>query len=503
MDNLTNKDNRTLWSSSKATIVLIASILLFLSITYVSVLNRNVDPDCYFILANGRDIFEGGIPQKNIHSIIPGLNVVIQQWLYSAVMYIMYLCGGMVAVKLLAYIGYVLLAGVTALYISKRGVRKEYAFLAAVIMMVPTMYVFTSRPAVFTFILLILQCIILEDAKRKQQKGLLFILPVLMLVEINIHASMWIMHFIFLLPYLMPGTGPFRIIKKYTKEEQLTPSYKWLLLPAVLMCACLFINPYGVKGITYLFDSYNKLLNNGYITELDPPQIKSLAGIVILIVCMAAAAALYKRILSYHTVYFVLGSVLMAAMQYKNIPMITCAGMFLAADYMENGSDQTNHIGILAIINRILLAAGILSGWFMCLLVIVNTQQQTKDYIMAPQAAVKYLDGRGISKDTCLYTGLNSGAYMLWNGYKIYMEARPELYFKAINGKEDYYKEYSDVLYASETSVIEKFLIRYDFEYLIEDNGTPLDIYLQISDEYEEVVEGNGYRLYKHLGKEE
>lgn len=476
--------------------------ILFVSIIWLYIQNRVVDPDCYFILTNGRDILTDGIPYENTHFILSGLKTVVQQWLYSVMLYKLYQLCGMSGVKAVAYLGYMLMLLVTYAYMRKRGVEKKESFLLSVVSMIPMMYVFTSRPAVFTFVLLITQCIVVEDVKRKGKKSLLFLLPVLMLVEINIHASMWIMHMIFLLPYLMPDKGPLKIIDRHTRSDENQRWRKWLILPVIIMTGTLFVNPYGIKGITYLFDSYNRMLNNGYITELEPPQVKSVAGIFLVIICLAAGFAWNKKIIFRHTLYFVLGGILMAMMQYKNVPMLACAMMFLGADCLDNHRISLSSMENKVWCNRIATIICIFTGFLMVCTVSVGPEE--KDYIMAPQAAVSYLKEHDVSKDSRLYTGFNTGAYLLWNGYHIYMEARPELYFKSINQKFDYYKEYSDVLYAKDIQTIEDFLSKYDFEYLIEDEGTPLDLYLQKSKDYTKVVDGDGYRMYQQLmGKEE
>ena len=96
-----------------------------------------------------------------------------------------------------------------------------------------------------------------------------------------------------------------------------------------------------------------------------------------------------------------------------------------------------------------------------------------------------------------LYTDFNTGAYFEFRGYKTYIDARPELYQKRINGKEDVYTEYINML--NQAIDTEDFLKKYNFTHLVVERPSILDTYLYYSNKYKLVIEDDTCRLYERL----
>ena len=64
--------------------------LLACMVTYFVLSIQVMDNDGWFILSNGRYILEHGIPYENPFTWVEGLDVVLQQWAYSVVVYSIY-----------------------------------------------------------------------------------------------------------------------------------------------------------------------------------------------------------------------------------------------------------------------------------------------------------------------------------------------------------------------------------------------------------------------------
>ena len=77
------------------------------------------------------------------------------------------------------------------------------------------------------------------------------------------------------------------------------------------------------------------------------------------------------------------------------------------------------------------------------------------------------------------------------------MDARPELYFKELNKKQDLFKDYLTLRNTSSVSKVQRILDKYDFEYLMVSDSDALKIYLDSTNRYEVAMSGNGYQLYK------
>ena len=123
-----------------------------------------------------------------------------------------------------------------------------------------------------------------------------------------------------------------------------------------------------------------------------------------------------------------------------------------------------------------------------------------RDTSSLPSSAMDYLDqytqDQGIEKGSLkIYNSFNSGGYLEWRGYKVFMDPRPELWEPNITGVDrHYYQEFVDfahgAIYSSDV------VSEYDFDFLIVESGSDLATYLRKSDSYETVCSGSGYQVW-------
>ena len=125
---------------------------------------------------------------------------------------------------------------------------------------------------------------------------------------------------------------------------------------------------------------------------------------------------------------------------------------------------------------------------------IVSEDIILKDKTTQPVLAVEYLDKLN-KDDIVLFTTFNNGAFFEFYDYKVYIDARPEIYQEKINKQEDIYTEYTELMVFGKN--IKGFLDKYNFTHLIAEEGTPLYGYLEASNDYDAVVVGNYYRLFE------
>ncbi len=99
--------------------------------------------------------------------------------------------------------------------------------------------------------------------------------------------------------------------------------------------------------------------------------------------------------------------------------------------------------------------------------------------------------------EVTLYTDFNSGSYFLIDGYKIYYDARPELYNKLIAGD----KAFWDEIYATWEGNIDfgEFIEGYGFTWFAATKDSPMDNYLKSTPGYELVFDNttDNIAIYK------
>ena len=89
---------------------------------------------------------------------------------------------------------------------------------------------------------------------------------------INLHSSLWLMIFVFLIPYIVE-----RIIN-YKKEKY---KMKPLLITTIIMLLIGLINPYGIDSIIYLFNSYGIDVINELVGEMKAVSVSNGFGVFI------------------------------------------------------------------------------------------------------------------------------------------------------------------------------------------------------------------------------
>ena len=213
---------------------------MVLSFLYLSVCV--MDNDGYFILASGRYITAmHSVPKYNPFTFTSGMQIVVQQWAWCVISYLLYskfakfgLFGLLVIVDLLILFLYVKIAKLNEVSIQK-------AILAGSIFLLPFVFYNSIRPTMVTMLLILWQIYVVEAYRKDWDARRLILLPAISILEINFHAAVWVMHFVFLLPYLVPAIkNPFVSLEKDYMDR------KRLILSILGMVAGGFVNPYGL-----------------------------------------------------------------------------------------------------------------------------------------------------------------------------------------------------------------------------------------------------------------
>ena len=139
------------------------------------------------------------------------MKIVLQQWLSTVIFYLAYSRLGIIGLSIVLYICFAcicVLSYKTILLIT--GNELVSAVLAAVIDILLFNPFIVTRPQVFTYVILLFEIYLLEKHAQTKKYKYLIGIPLLSLAQINLHASMWPMMFVFMLPYIA-GAIPVKI----------------------------------------------------------------------------------------------------------------------------------------------------------------------------------------------------------------------------------------------------------------------------------------------------
>lgn len=509
----------TLWKICAITFI----TLLFLRNVYKSIFVSN---DFYFLSATGKYIVDNrAIPDTNPFFIFKDKPFVVQQWLYCVYCYFLSLHGNIAVWISIMLFGTILTVLLYNLFRIREVSPLTSWFFSALIISISKGYMLNVRPECITVVLLLLQVYFLEKHQRTGKQLWLMLIPILMLLEINIHSSMWFMHYCLLIPYALPfGFG---VMYEHRKSEI---PVKSLVLPFVLMMLAMGLNPYGYQIITYTFDA---VLSNTFqvitMNEMQPLYCSEEMIVFVLYLMALGSYMLRKQYLRSVSIYICSGLVIMMWLAIRNTMFLPILCFYLFSDF-ANGFSFTNCVanvkfdksridivkafmkkhksGLMKIIEvglKAVILVCFAGGMTSCFLSTAKLQSFSKadlwsestyrDVNLKNTEEIKNFLDSNEDKSIRLFCHINQGGYFESCGYQnVYIDVRPELYHypvMGVTGNESVLEEYVRLYYKDKNPYSEKemkeILNAYDFDYLIAESDTMISEYLNDSDMYKEI----------------
>ena len=442
---------------------------------------RDLDNDFYFLYATGEYIVKHGFPFTDMLSMHSSMKIVVQQWLSSVIFYyvysflgrygiitLLYLCN--IAICLLLYSLIKLITGKPVL---------AAAITAGIDFLLFDAYMVT-RPQMFTYVVLLAEVYFLEKHVKTKKVNTLFAIPVLSLLLINLHAAMWAMLLVFMLPYLVSAVA---FDAKTLKVEAQGNLFALLITMAVSIMAGL-LNPYSFDNMLYLTSSYGQK-SLSLIKEMYPTSLSSmegmtffgLFGITILIVCF-----IKKRLVARRFFLLYAGTLLLGMLQIKGIPYFYLFGvpafafMLKDIDFAKLKKPLKNYnTKSVRTLGCIFLS--------LCLVYLCEARFfMTKDIIQSNQEHIDRLEEVAtildqVEEPIVLYANFNDGQYFEFRGYHPYIDGRAELFLAQNNKQYDYFAEYENLINGK--IYYQNFVNKYNFNYYVLCNGP--DSYLLIA----------------------
>lgn len=469
-------------------------IFFTLPILLTVLLAPKIDNDAWYLLSEGRYIFQNGIYHIDPLSMHEGLEVVVQNWLSAAIMwgtYSLFGTFGLYTLMIICNIAICILLNKICNLLSDNN--KILSLLITFICDITLCsYYVVTRPQVFSFIILLGVIYVLELYIKTDNKKYLYWLPVFSLIEINMHASLWWMIFLFALPYVIDS---FKLPIINTEGYKTKP----LLIALGISLIVGLINPYTYKAILFIFTSYGDKFMHVYINELLPFSFdKGLCKHMFIV--MLAIGIIYALFREGKTkiryICLFCGTLLLGFMSIKGFSHFTLVAFFPLAYFFKdmfprNFEDMTE--SFKKIFDISIMVCGILILGFGSFLYINN---YSKAVLSSPTTeALENLKKNFDPKTAKVYSSFNDGGCVEFYGFKPYIDPRAELYLKANNHKEDIFEENYKLQHGN--IPVKDFLEKYNFTHLLVKNSDIL--YNNITDEKYLIIYDNtenGYRLY-------
>lgn len=441
-------------------------IILFFSVSAICFffIDYTMEADIWFLLSHGRYVLNNGFPHTDILSMHTGLNFVMQQWLSSVIFYIIYNYLGKIAFYIFIFLMNLVITYLIyklCLIISNK--KFSSCFITVITMILLQRWYIVPRPQIFTYIILIMVLIMLELYSSKRKKYLNY-MPLLSILLINFHGSMWPMLFVFCMPYVA------ELILKKDKDV-----FRLIGIMIISIVVSL-INPYGLESLTYSIKSYGLDSIRTVVGEMRSFNLLGeefavyWSGFVLLLFFICNFIILKyskkKNIRVAHLLLFY-GTFFMSLSSIRNISLFIIATLPFLVKYFEFKDIKSFNLSREWCINYgiiLILFLGVFAT------AIIN---KNYEFVHAVDDAVVYLN-ENASKDIKLYTEYSYGSVFEYHGYKPYLDARAEVFVEKMNNKEDILEEYIE--FCLNEGARDEFIKKYDFDYFV------------IYPDYEEIV---------------
>lgn len=424
-------------------------------ITQIS--NGKIDNDNYFMLAHGEYIIRNGFTHVEPFSIHSDFQFIIPQWLTAVILYFVHLHTGTRGITLFFSIVFIIAELVLfhlLRLISNNNVLS--ALLAGLSMTFVSSYMFSTRPYIISLLIILIELYAFEKYVLQSKARYLIIIPFLSVIEINFHNSLWIMMILVSLPYFIEGF----INHRYKIHS--------LAITMMISTLCALINPYGVESITYIFKSMISIKPiSNIIIELAPASVNNTLGLITIMINFGLFIGLFifqnfKIKLRYILLY--LGTCLMALIAIRNSIFFYPISMLVYVFVFENIKCDSISNKITKYIQRVTIFMFISCGLTFLLMEKSDVHNPNLSSIFSKDA-IDWLSENENPEEIILYNNINDGAYLLYKGFKVYIDPRLEVYGKENNKKEDILLEYLKI--RSADIYYKDFLHKYDFNLLL------------------------------------
>ena len=492
-----------------------------------------LDTDIWFLLNCGRYVVETGtIPNVEFATMHEGLHYVMQQWLTAVIFWKIYSNFGADALITFAWaVGFILMFVYFKLCMYVSGGNKTIsAMLSFFICGIIAPHFIVTRPWIFSTLILLIEIFLLEKYFVERKIWTLGVLPILSAIFINVHAAMFPMMIIVLLPYIAES-----LILNFKKIS--TP-----FLPPVLTALGIFfagfLNPYGLEAITYVFRSTSPEIRH-IIVEMHPVSVSRMSGIFFFIFSGALTVAFSKKNLPLRYFFLTFGLMILGFYSLRNVFLFLVLGTFPLACAAKNlHFDNIFNVKPKLFIPLFLLCIpeiffvwnkaqdsiyemhlpikiilGVTIFFLFCFIFFYRKEGKLFDegifilrrkplialatlqmviflsisFFMLPNKkydiynpAAEFLLSKYRAEDIILWTGYNSGGYFEFCKIKCYIDPRAETFLLSNNHQKDIFNEYKELFYGDLD--YKEFFSRYNFTHIYVSTEDKL-LYLLLSND--------------------
>lgn len=461
--------------------ILILALLIYVLYIALNKTMMTFNCDNFFQFAHAEYLFNYGFPMEEPLRMHENFSFMMPQWLFASIITFLKNTFGNKAVALLYGLPLLLINGFLFFNLIKQFENKGNKaagvmyFVGALLYFLEMIMYSYLRPYLFTMFVSYLSFILIEKYVRTNDWKYLIVIPVLSILEINMHNSLWASIFLVQLCYY----GSY-VISKLRKEKVPFDIKPFIIMTIACFLAGL-INPYGIEYILYIFPSMQAV-------EPFKPFIKELQSMLenspwlLSFFAFDSIALIYawkKKIkIPYHFLFAMAGYGLMAFSSVRSAIFFLTIGQMPLLIVLSNTklhfiSKKTMQIS-LAILSIAVIGIATLSPFKF---------HENRQFYQAVDTLYMMNDGSPTKEP--IFTSFDVGSYALYKGYRVYLDTCAEIYGEEVNHQKDIAEEIVRTFYKGSNLVrVKNFFNQYKFAYCIVDTNNMAKM-IEATEQYE------------------
>lgn len=442
----------------------ICYLYLLIPLIVNALISYSSNEDIWYIMRYGKIILQNGFIHTDILSIHSGLHIVIQQGFSNVIFYLIYNYLGDYGFFLLCelFIGlYLFVIYKICMLLSNKKVLLSVLISSITCTLLEFSFI-TPRPQLFTYLHLLIIIYIMEKFYKNNKTKLIYFLPLISLLQINLHAALWYYLFLFILPYI--------IVLSIQKNKNV---FKIIII-MIIMFLVGFINPYTYENVFFPFMTYSSVINN-YIQELYPanivcPELPVMVISIFFYIILIAQLLIYiyykEGKFELRHLFLFGGTTILALANVRNIPIFIITTLPILSNYLKkkNFSVKNNYVDTRK--------HWIIMIFFIIIISLFNTYRLESGVKKGGDFLKENYD-----QNIVVYTNLDYGSYIEYLGFHSYFDTRAEVFLKKANKKEDIFLEAMDI--EKKCINYKEFIKKYQFTHMIVYKNSCLYHYLK------------------------
>jgi hypothetical protein len=472
------------WHLSPGNVLAIGLFIALLAKSAIPI----TDQDLWWHLATGQHIVQThSIPHHDIFSYTATDHKwITHEWLTEVGMIGLHRLGGQAALILATCI--IVVLSFFLVYVQCVA-RPHMAVFAVLFGALASAITWGPRPQMLSMLLTACLLYLLHQLRQKK-RALWWAFPGLIALWVNLHSGFFLGYVI--ISAILIGDSLAHFLNYSTSDTLDRRGLRNLALTLGACVAAAGLNPNGFKILWYPFETLSSRAMQEYIQEWAPPAFNrpEYWPTVALLFAGMLAFILSRRKRDLSDLILFIGFSFMALLSARHIPLFALVASPILTRYgaqIELGRLHWDLSGphparpirkTLVLINWLLVLIFVAAGAIRISNVLMDNKNAGARSF--PVHAVEFIQRQGLAKQR-MYNSYNWGGYLLWRGYKVFIDGRADVYL------DDFINQYMlGYLIRDEWRVpLDKFSV----DYVLIERNAPLAILLRESHEWRQIYE--------------